>query len=78
MEVPRNPASLTVNRMLELNQHLVLAIYNLTLRSQCDIGQTLLYFVLGYEKLHNISFKEYGNSHQLLVRGFQASKKKKW
>lgn len=38
MEVPRNPASLTVNRMLELNQHLVLAIYNLTLRSQCDIG----------------------------------------
>ena len=33
MNIPRNPVSLTVSRMLELNQHLVLAIYNTTLSS---------------------------------------------
>lgn len=33
MEIPRNPVSLTVSRMLELNQHLVLAIYNPTFSS---------------------------------------------
>lgn len=33
MEIPRNPVSLTGSRMLELNQHLVLAIYNSTLSS---------------------------------------------
>ncbi len=32
MEVPRNPVSLTVSRMLALTQHL-LAIYNTTLSS---------------------------------------------
>lgn len=33
MEIPRYPVSLTVSRMLELNQHLVLAIYHTTLSS---------------------------------------------
>lgn len=33
MEIPRNPFSLTVSRILELNQHLVLAICNPTLSS---------------------------------------------
>lgn len=40
MEIPRNPVPLTVSRMLELNQHFVLAIYNTTLSSYCEIGWT--------------------------------------
>lgn len=50
MEIPRNPVSLTVSRMLELNQHLVHAIYNTA------VSAILARLWIEEEKLHNISF----------------------
>ena len=56
LNIPRNPVSLTVSRVLDLNQYAVLAIYYTTLSSCSEIGWILLWFAHGYEKLDNISF----------------------